>query len=376
MKQHIKIIISGGGTGGHIFPAISIANALKAKLPDAEFLFVGAEGRMEMEKIPAAGYKIIGLPVSGFDRAHLLKNVKVLFRLLKSMRMAKKIIKDFKPDVAIGVGGYASGPTLKAANQANIKTVLQEQNSFAGVTNKLLAKKASLICVAYEGMERFFPKEKIILTGNPVRQNLKEGIDKKDEAYDYFNFDKNKKTLLIVGGSLGARTINQSIMAKIDELAKSDIQVIWQTGKFYIDNIREELKSNPELNSGVNPTSKIHITDFISRMDYAYSIADLIISRAGASSISELCLLEKATILVPSPNVSEDHQTHNAMALVNKNAAIMIKDSEAVEKLANEALTLIHDEEKLTDLRKNIAKLAEADSANRIADEIIKIIEK
>jgi len=368
MKNNPKIIISGGGTGGHIFPAISIANALKAKLPDAEFLFVGAEGRMEMEKIPSAGYKIIGLPVSGFDRTHLLKNVKVLFRLLKSMRMAKKIIKDFKPDVAIGVGGYASGPTLKAANQANIKTVLQEQNSFAGVTNKLLAKKASLICVAYEGMERFFPKEKIILTGNPVRQNLKEGIDKKDEAYDYFNFDKSKKTLLIVGGSLGARTINQSIMAKIDELAKSDIQVIWQTGKFYIDNIREEAKKHD--------THNIFITDFISRMDYAYSIADLIISRAGASSISELCLLEKATILVPSPNVSEDHQTHNAMALVNKNSAIMIKDSEAVEKLANEALTLIHDNEKLTDLRKNIAKLAEPDSANRIADEIIKIIEE
>jgi len=392
MKKHIKIIISGGGTGGHIFPAVSIANALKAKLPDVEFLFVGAEGRMEMEKIPAAGYKIIGLPVSGFDRAHLLKNVKVIFRLLKSMRMAKKIIKDFKPDVAIGVGGYASGPTLKAANQANIKTVLQEQNSFAGVTNKLLAKKAALICVAYEGMERFFPKEKIILTGNPVRQNLKEGIDKKDEAYNYFNFDKNKKTLLIVGGSLGARTINQSIMAKIDELAESDIQVIWQTGKFYIDSINKELASrtsaavsrtsatklvaephSPVVEALETTTSNIFVTDFISRMDYAYSIADLIISRAGASSISELCLLGKATILVPSPNVSEDHQTHNAMALVNKNAAIMIKDSEAVEKLANEALTLIHDDEKLTDLRKNIAKLAEADSASRIADEIIKL---
>lgn len=371
MKKNIKIIISGGGTGGHIFPAISIANALKSKLPDAEFLFVGAEGRMEMEKVPAAGYKIIGLPVSGFDRKNLFKNIKVLFRLFRSMLMAKKIIKDFKPDVAIGVGGYASGPTLRAANNAGIKTVLQEQNSFAGVTNKLLAKKASLICVAYEGMERFFPKEKIILTGNPVRQNLKEGIDKKDEAYNFFNFNPNKKTLLIVGGSLGARTINQSIMAKIDELAKSDIQVIWQTGKSYKPTPSNSTKGVKQFSSfGEN----VYVTEFINRMDYAYSIADLIISRAGASSISELCLLKKATILVPSPNVSEDHQTHNAMALVNKNAAIMIKDSEAVEKLVDEALELIHNDDKLQELRTNIAKLAEADSANRIADEIIKLM--
>lgn len=368
MEKKIKIIISGGGTGGHIFPAISIANALKAKLPDAEFLFVGAEGRMEMEKVPAAGYKIIGLPVSGFDRSHLLRNIKVVFRLFKSMLKAKKIIRDFNPNIAVGVGGYASGPILKAANQAGVKTVLQEQNSFAGVTNKMLAKKASLICVAYENMERFFPKDKIILTGNPVRQNLKEGLDKKDEGYDYFKFDKNKKTLLIVGGSLGARTINQSILSKIEELAKSDIQVIWQTGKIYIDDIREKTKS---LN-----ISNIYITDFLSRMDLSYSIADLVISRAGASSISELCLLGKPTILIPSPNVSEDHQTHNAMALVKHNAAVMIKDSESVEKLVDESLKIIKDGNKLKDLSINICKLAETDSANRIADEIIKLIEK
>ena len=375
-----KIIISGGGTGGHIFPAISIANALKAKLPGAEFLFVGAEGRMEMEKIPAAGYKIIGLPMMGFDRKNLLRNFKVIFCLLKSLLKARKIIREFKPDVVVGVGGYASGAVLQAANWAGIPTVLQEQNSFAGVTNKLLAKKASLICVAYEGMERFFPKEKIILTGNPTRE-LRMKNEELRMAYEHFGFSPDKKTLLIVGGSLGARTINQSILnlMKNEELRikNENLQIIWQTGKAYSplnppqgDLPDGRLQSPPEGGWGAG----IFITDFISRMDYAYSIADLVISRAGASSISELCLLGKATILVPSPNVSEDHQTHNAMALVNKNAAVLVKDGEAHEKLVDTALALINDDEKLKDLEKNILTLALPNSASCIADEIMKLI--
>ena len=362
-----KFIISGGGTGGHIFPAISIANALKAKLPDAEFLFVGAEGRMEMEKVPAAGYKIIGLPMMGFDRKNLLRNFKVIFCLLKSLLKARKIIREFKPDVVIGVGGYASGAVLQAANWAKIPTVLQEQNSFAGVTNKLLAKKASLISVAYEGMERFFPKEKIILTGNPMRE-LRITNDELRNAYKHFNFSADKKTLLIVGGSLGARTINQSILAGVEKLAQSGIQVIWQTGKFYFENIQKELENKQ--------TPNLYVTEFLSRMDYAYGVADLIISRAGASSISELCLLGKATILIPSPNVSEDHQTHNAMALVNKNAAVLVTDSEAQEKLVDTALELINNDEKLKDLEKNVLTLALPNSADRIADEILKLIFK
>ncbi len=366
MKTNPKIIVSGGGTGGHIFPAISIANALKSKLPESEILFVGAEGRMEMERVPAAGYKIIGLPIMGFDRKNMLKNFKVLYCLAKSLFKARKLIKDFKPDVAVGVGGYASGPTLKAANRAGVPTVLQEQNSYAGVTNKLLAKKAAKICVAYEGMERFFPKENIILTGNPVRQDLTAGLDKKAEAYDFFNFSADKKTILIVGGSLGARTINQSVMAYLKELTESNVQVIWQTGKYYIDNARKTAEQF------INPS--LIVTDFVSRMDLAYAIADLVISRAGASSISELCLLRKSVILVPSPNVSEDHQTQNALALVRKDAAIMITDAEAKQKLIPEALSLITDNKKLASLSENIEKLAQYDSANRIADEIIKLI--
>lgn len=361
-----KFIISGGGTGGHIFPAISIANALKENHPDAEILFVGAIGRMEMERVPQAGYPIEGLPVRGFDRKNILKNIKVLLDLSKSTRKARKIIKNFRPDVAIGVGGYASAPTLRVASSFGVPTLLQEQNSYAGVTNKLLAKKAAKICVAYDGMERFFPKDKIVLTGNPVRQDLFSVPPKAQEAYKFFDLDEKKKTLLIVGGSLGARTINQSILAYLEELGKSDIQVIWQTGKFYIDDARKaaEMYSIPN----------IIVTDFVSRMDYAYSIADLVISRAGASSISELCLLEKPVILVPSPNVAEDHQTQNALALVNKEAAIMIKDVESVEQLVPAALKLINDKEKLEKLSKNIAKLAQRDSANRIANEVIKLI--
>ncbi len=363
-----RFIISGGGTGGHIFPAISIANALKERYPNAEFLFVGALGRMEMERVPKAGYKIVGLPVRGFDRKNMLKNVKVLFDLFKSTRKAKKIIKDFKPDVAIGVGGYASAPILKAASSFNVPTILQEQNSYAGVTNKLLAKKASSICVAYENMEKFFPKEKIILTGNPVRQDLFKVSPKVKEAYEFFRLNPEKKTLLIVGGSLGARTINQSIIANMKALSKPDIQIIWQTGKFYIEEARKaaEKFASPSL----------IVTDFVSRMDYAYSIADLVISRAGASSISELCLLEKPVILVPSPNVAEDHQTQNALALVHKDAAIMIKDADAQEVLVNEALNVIHNDEMLRSLSQNIGKLALKDSANRIADEIIRSFTK
>jgi UDP-N-acetylglucosamine--N-acetylmuramyl-(pentapeptide) pyrophosphoryl-undecaprenol N-acetylglucosamine transferase len=366
MKSNPKIVISGGGTGGHIFPAISIANALKEKLPNAEFLFVGAEGRMEMERVPNAGYKIVGLPIKGFDRKNLLKNINVLLHLGKSLLKARSVVKNFKPDVAVGVGGYASGPTLRAANWVGVPTVLQEQNSYAGVTNKLLAKKAARICVAYEGMERFFPKDRIILTGNPVRQDLTAGLDKKDEAYQFFEFSADKKTILIVGGSLGARTVNQSVMAYLKELSEAGVQVIWQTGKFYIEDAKKAAEPFTSPN--------LVVTDFVSRMDLAYAIADLVISRAGASSISELCLLKKPVILVPSPNVSEDHQTKNALALSTKDAAIMITDAESKQKLIPTALNLIKDDAKLQSLAVNIEKLAQKDSANRIADEIIKLI--
>ncbi len=363
-----KFIISGGGTGGHIFPAISIANALKKALPDAEFLFVGALGRMEMEKVPAAGYSIEGLPVSGFDRKNMLKNIKVLYHLLISILKARKIIRRYKPNVAIGVGGYASAPVLRAASSFKIPTVIQEQNSYAGVTNKMLAEKATAICVAYDNMEKFFPKDKIIKTGNPVRQDLLLIPKKTPEAYKFFGFDSEKKTLLIVGGSLGARTVNRSVIAQLEKLASNDIQVIWQTGKFYIEDARKA--------SEAYKSEKLVVTDFVSRMDYAYSIADLVISRAGASSVSELCLLAKPVILVPSPNVAEDHQTKNAMALVDKQAALLITDKEAEEKLIAKALQTINDDKTLTLLSNNILKLAEKNSAERIAAEIIKIAAK
>ncbi len=361
-----KYIISGGGTGGHIFPAISIANALRTQQPNCEILFIGALGRMEMERVPQAGYKIIGLPIRGFNRKNLLKNISVLWDLSKSLRMARKILKEYKPDMAIGVGGYASGAALKAANKLGIPTLLQEQNSFAGVTNKLLAKDAQKICVAYKGMERFFPAEKIVLTGNPVRQNLLETPAKSEEAYKHFDFNPNKKTLLIVGGSLGARTLNESVIAKLEEIQKSGVQVIWQTGKSYISKSREAAQSyaNPNL----------LVTDFLDKMDYAYSIADLVISRAGASSISELCLLGKPSILVPSPNVSEDHQTHNAMALVRENAAILVKDNEAQQTLIDTSLKVLADDEQLATLASNCLKLAEPNSDKRIADMVISIV--
>lgn len=364
MKK-IKIIISGGGTGGHIFPAISIANAVKEMQPDADILFVGAEGRMEMERIPAAGYPIIGLPVRGFDRKNLFRNISVLFDLWKSMRKARKIIKEFNPNIAVGVGGYASGPTLKEAGKMHIPTLIQEQNSYAGVTNKLLAEKASAICVAYDNMEQFFPKDKIILTGNPVRQDLIVNDENKKDGYTYFNLDPNKKTILIVGGSLGARTINQSMLNSLNGMKDSNVQFIWQTGKYYYEKAREDVGKQTGL--------PLHLTAFISRMDLAYSIADLIVSRAGAGSISEFCLLKKPVILVPSPNVAEDHQTKNAMALVNKNAAILIKDSEAENKLFDTAVNTVNNGELLQSLSENISHLAQHDSAKRIAEKIFEI---
>lgn len=368
----MKFLISGGGTGGHIFPAVSIANALREADPNCEILFVGALGRMEMERVPQAGYKIIGLPVKGFDRSHPWKNIRVVIDLIRSMRQARKIIREFRPDVGVGVGGYASGAAMKVAAKMGVPILLQEQNGFAGVTNKLLKDDAKKICVAYEGMERFFPKEKIILTGNPVRQNLTFGT--KEEAISYFNeefgvnFTTDKKTLLIIGGSLGARTINQSIIAHLKELAESGIQVIWQTGKNYFVDCNTALATLPHDN--------IICTDFVSQMPLAYALADLVISRAGASSISELCLLGKPSILVPSPNVAEDHQTHNAMALVKKDAAVLVKDVDASKSLIDTALSLIQDDVHLESLRKNILTLALPDSARHIAEEVMKLAKR
>lgn len=366
MKKNIRIIISGGGTGGHIFPAVSIANAIKEQHPEAEILFVGAEGRMEMQRVPAAGYQIIGLPVAGFDRKHLLKNISVLIKLMKSQIKARRIIKEFKPDAAVGVGGYASGPTLKVAGSMGIPTLIQEQNSYAGVTNKLLAKKACKICVAYEGMERFFDKEKIILTGNPVRQNLLNQQMSRKDAIRSFNLDPTKKTVLIVGGSLGARTINNCVLNGLDQIRQSGVQFIWQTGKFYINEAKEKVGQAENY-------PMLHTTDFITDMAAAYSAADLVISRAGAGSISEFCLLGKPVILVPSPNVAEDHQTKNALALVAKDAALYIKDAEASEKLLKTAIETVQQPETLKKLSTNIAKLAFKDSANTIAEEVWKL---
>lgn len=363
--SELRVIISGGGTGGHIFPAVSIANAVKALRPDAKILFVGALGRMEMQRVPAAGYEIIGLPIQGFDRKNLLKNFKVLYKIWKSQRMAKKIIKDFRPQVAVGVGGYASGPTLNMAAAKGIPCLLQEQNSYAGVTNKLLAKKAAKICVAYEGMERFFPAEKIMMTGNPVRQQLLDTTITHEDAVRTFGFDPTKKVVLIVGGSLGARTLNESVLQHLDQIRKSDVQFIWQTGKFYSAEISERLKGQDIPN--------LTVTDFISDMGVAYKAADLVVSRAGAGSISEFCLLGKPVILVPSPNVAEDHQTKNAMALVNKAAALYVKDAEADKILLPLAIDTAKDDAKLQSLHENILKMALPDSADIIAKEVIKL---
>ena len=359
----MRYLISGGGTGGHIFPAVSIANALKELDPEAEILFVGALGRMEMERVPQAGYQIVGLPVRGFNRSQPWKNVSVLMDLAKSIRMVKKIIRDFRPDVGVGVGGYASGAAMWAAAQMGIPILLQEQNGFAGVTNKILKDKAAKICVAYEGMERFFPKEKIILTGNPVRQNLTEGQRTKGPS------GQDKKRLLVIGGSLGARTINEAVSEGIKELTKEGVKVVWQTGKSYYERCQAAWEA-------AGSPANIEVHDFLSDMPDQYANADLVISRAGASSISELCLLGKPAILVPSPNVAEDHQTHNAMALVNKDAAVIVRDADAAEQLIPTALALIQDDKRLATLHTNILKLAQRDSAKRIAEEVIKLCTK
>ncbi len=370
MNRELRIIISGGGTGGHIFPAVSIANAIKAKRPDAKILFVGAEGRMEMQRVPAAGYEIVGLPVRGLIRPlYSLKNIGVMLDYLKSKSKIKKTIREFRPDVAVGVGGYASAPTLNAAAAMGVPCLIQEQNSYAGVTNKSLAKKARKICVAYEGMERFFPKERIMLTGNPVRQGLLNPKLEKGACAARFGFSADKPLVLIIGGSLGARTINRSVLENLGLISESGVQFVWQTGKYYSKAIAEELESKGK-------PSNLYVTDFVAAMDEAYCAADLVVSRAGASSISELCLLGKPSILVPSPNVAEDHQTHNAMALVNKDAAMLVKDAEAETKLIPLALETVADRERLAALGKNAKTMAFADSADVIAEEVLKLAEE
>ena len=368
MEEELRIIVSGGGTGGHIFPAVSIANAVRKQHPGARILFVGAEGRMEMKRVPAAGYPIKGLPICGFDRKHLLKNVAVLLKIWKSRRMARKIIRDFKPMAVVGVGGYASGPTLNVAQAEGIPTLIQEQNSYAGVTNKLLAKGADKICVAYEGMDRFFPKEKIILTGNPVRQGLLQQAGSRAEAVAAFGLQPGRKTVLLIGGSLGARTLNESMLGGLKAIASSDVQFIWQTGGYYFARIQETLRQ-------AGKPGNLFVTDFITKMEEAYAAADLVISRAGASSISELCLLGKPAILVPSPNVAEDHQTKNALALVDKEAALYVKDAEAREKLIPLALSVVADEARLAALGQHIRQMAFADAADQIAEEVCRLAE-
>lgn len=365
MKRDYRIIISGGGTGGHIFPALSIADAIKNIQPNAEILFVGADNRMEMQRVPEAGYKIVGLPIAGFNRKQLWKNIKVLWLILKSQRRAKKVIKEFKPQVVVGVGGYASGPTLKMAAQMDIPTIIQEQNSYAGVTNKLLSKNAKMICVAYEGMERFFPHEKLKLTGNPVRNTLLARASSRDEAIHNMGLDLQKKCVLIVGGSLGARSMNESVLSNLEQIkANKDIQFIWQTGKFYFEEIQQRIEQ-------VGKPDNLIFTDFISNMADALAAADLVVSRAGAGSISEFALLGKAVILVPSPNVSEDHQTKNAMALVDKEAAIHVSDATAKETLIDKAIETVNDKEKLETLSINIKKMAKPNAAQEIAEQVL-----
>lgn len=368
MNEELRVIISGGGTGGHIFPAVSIANAIKAQHPDAKILFVGALGRMEMQRVPAAGYEIKGLPIQGFNRKHLLKNVSVLIRLYKSLRMARKIIKQFRPMVAVGVGGYASGATLYECAKMGIPCLIQEQNSYAGVTNKLLAKRVQKICVAYDGMERFFPADKIIMTGNPVRENVLQTSLSQQEARTSFGLQPDKKTILLVGGSLGARTINESVMSHLDMIKDSGVQFIWQTGKYYHADIMKRLEGKD--------LPMLKVTDFISDMGAAYKAADVVISRAGASSISEFQLIGKPVILVPSPNVAEDHQTKNALALVNKQAALLVRDAEAREKLLPLALQTVKDDTKLASLSENIKKLGKGNAAGVIAQEVLRLSKK
>ena len=368
-SRPLRIIISGGGTGGHIFPAISIANAIRQQRPDTEILFVGALGRMEMQRVPAAGYEIVGLPVAGFDRKNMLKNIPVLWKLVRSLWMARSIVSKFRPDVAVGVGGYASGPTLKMAASMGVPTLLQEQNSYAGVTNKQLAESARKICVAYDGMERFFPAEKIIKTGNPVRQNLLDSTISHEEAVLSFGLDPARRTILIIGGSLGARTINESVLQHLDLIRQDKhVQIIWQTGKAYSQEIHERLNKEAER------PAHLFVTDFIANMDAAYAAADLVISRAGASSISELCLLHKPCILVPSPNVAEDHQTKNAQALSTRGAALMVKDAEARDTLIPLAIQTATNPAQLLSLGEHAGKLAYHRSAEIIAEEVLKLV--
>lgn len=375
----MRFLISGGGTGGHIFPAISIANALRQRQPDCEILFVGANGRMEMERVPEAGYNIVGLDIQGLERRKVLRNIRIIYNFLRSRRKARQIVRSFRPDVAIGVGGYVSAAAMSAAAALGVPVVLQEQNSFAGVTNRFLAKKASKICVAYDGMERFFDKGKIVKTGNPVRQNIIAPDIDRQAAYDYFRLERDKKTILVVGGSLGAKTINDSIARHIDKLLQTDCQIVWQTGKNYFAAIKAKISEQgiKFTTDSANPlyTKRMFVSDFISQMDYAYNVADLVISRAGASSVSELCLLGKPAILVPSPNVAENHQYHNAMALVAKNAALLVEDAEAVDNLLLQALQIVADDSRLRELSANIRQLALPNSAQAIAEVILAQIE-
>lgn len=365
-KKSYKILVSGGGTGGHIFPALSIANALVRRDANTEVLFVGAENRMEMERVPAAGYKIIGLPVSGFDRRRLWRNVKVLYRLFKSMRLAKKVLREFTPDIAIGVGGYASGPMLKAAQKRGIPTLIQEQNSYAGVTNKLLAQKADAICVAYDNMQRFFPSEKIIMTGNPVRSDILNVKHSQSEAKTLLGFDPDRPLVLVVGGSLGARTINDSMALALDKITAAKASVLWQTGKLYA----------AECCPKAQGYQTVKALPFISDMGIAYRAADIIVSRAGASTISELQLLGKPAILVPSPNVAEDHQRKNAQALADKNAAVMILDADCRNRLADEVVALLSNEDQRNQMSENVLKMALRDADEKIVDTIYKILNK
>jgi UDP-N-acetylglucosamine--N-acetylmuramyl-(pentapeptide) pyrophosphoryl-undecaprenol N-acetylglucosamine transferase len=365
MKK-LKVIVSGGGTGGHIFPAVSIANELKERLPDAEILFVGALGKMEMERVPAAGYPIVGLPIVGFPRKPSFKMLTFFWKLYQSMRKAGKVIAEFRPDVAVGVGGFASGPILKAAVRKGIPAVLQEQNSYAGVTNKLLASKVTKICVAYPNMERYFPADKIVITGNPVRKNLIDNIVNTSEAFQYFHLDGQKPVVLLIGGSLGARSMNETVMANMELIGRSDAEIIWQTGSYYYKEMLQRL--------GDKCPSNLHTLEFISRMDFAYAIAGVVISRAGAGSISELCLLGKPSVLVPSPNVAEDHQTKNAMTLVDNQAALLIKDVDSKEQLWPETFKLLADKQRLNNLSENIRKLAKPNAAKEIVDVILNVV--
>lgn len=375
--RKIKAIISGGGTGGHIFPALSIADKLKELNPETEILFVGAEGRMEMDRVPAAGYEIIGLPVAGLQRKLTLSNLALPFKVIRSVNMAKKVIREFRPDIAIGVGGYASAPLLCAAERMGVPVLIQEQNGFAGLTNKILGKKAKAICVAYEGMERFFPADRIVLTGNPIRKEIVPATAQmKEEAIRFYGLDPEKKHIFIVGGSLGSGTLNNAMKKWITDGCPGGegLEVIWQCGRYYKPGTDAFMKEAQEKGLGGGYLGYIHHSDFIKRMDLAYAAADIVISRSGASSISELCAAHKAAIFVPSPNVTEDHQTHNAMALVRKDAAMIVKDSEAVEKLMETACSLIEDTEKIALIERNAAAMAKTDAAQTIADEVYKII--